>query len=158
MLKDIERSCQFYGLIPLQTPSKFPVMTLSTQRLLTSVSVHAPDKLETLSREFWLSYWSRDEDISTVEVMKKCCESVGFSTENAEKLLALSQTPEIKQQLLATTEEAVNRGAFGAPTFFVQKDASDPEQMYFGGDRFPFVFKQLGLEFKEPYTQCQARL
>ncbi|MDP7357260.1 MAG: DsbA family protein, partial [Pseudomonadales bacterium] len=39
----------------------------------------------------------------------------------------------VKDQLIANTEEAVNRGVFGAPTFFVG------EQMFFGQDRLDFV-------------------
>jgi 2-hydroxychromene-2-carboxylate isomerase len=40
---------------------------------------------------------------------------------------------EIKDALAATTAEAVARGVFGAPTFFVG------DQMFFGQDRLDFV-------------------
>jgi 2-hydroxychromene-2-carboxylate isomerase len=43
----------------------------------------------------------------------------------------------VKDQLIANTEEAVNRGVFGAPTFFVG------EQMFFGQDRLDFVAEAL---------------
>ena len=46
---------------------------------------------------------------------------------------ALAADPEVKTQLVANTEEAVRRGAFGAPTFFVG------ERMFFGQDRLDFV-------------------
>jgi len=45
----------------------------------------------------------------------------------------------VKDQLIANTEEAVNRGVFGAPTFFVG------EQMYFGQDRLDFVTEALSV-------------
>ena len=48
-----------------------------------------------------------------------------------------SADPEVKAQLVATTEEAVARGVFGAPTFFVG------EQMFFGQDRLDFVREAL---------------
>ena len=38
------------------------------------------------------------------------------------------QDPNIKAQLIANTEEAVKRGTFGIPTFFVDDD------IYFGKD------------------------
>ena len=41
--------------------------------------------------------------------------------------------PAIKDQLKANTDEAIRRGAFGSPTFFVGDD------MYFGNDRLPLV-------------------
>jgi 2-hydroxychromene-2-carboxylate isomerase len=39
----------------------------------------------------------------------------------------------VKDKLKATTEQAVSRGVFGAPTFFVG------DQMFFGQDRLHFV-------------------
>ena len=48
-----------------------------------------------------------------------------------------SDIAEVKAQLVATTEEAVARGAFGAPTFFVG------EQLFFGQDRLDFVRQAL---------------
>ena len=43
----------------------------------------------------------------------------------------------VKDQLITNTEKAVNRGVFGAPTFFVN------EQMFFGQDRLDFVTEAL---------------
>ena len=48
-------------------------------------------------------------------------------------LLELAQDPEIKAELRGNTEEAVERGAFGAPTFFVG------DEMFFGQDHLLFV-------------------
>jgi 2-hydroxychromene-2-carboxylate isomerase len=48
-------------------------------------------------------------------------------------VLARSQLPEVKQALILNTEEAVKRGAFGAPTFFVG------DEMFFGQDRLAMV-------------------
>jgi 2-hydroxychromene-2-carboxylate isomerase len=47
----------------------------------------------------------------------------------AEALIAASQTADVKGELIANTEKAVDRGAFGSPTFFVG------DQMFFGKDR-----------------------
>ncbi|MGH8796322.1 MAG: DsbA family protein, partial [Caldimonas sp.] len=51
---------------------------------------------------------------------------------------ALIADPEVKARLVATTEEAVARGVFGAPTTFVGT------QMHFGQDRLDFVREALG--------------
>ena len=48
-------------------------------------------------------------------------------------LSALSSEPMVKDALKAATEAAVQRGVFGAPTFFVA------DQMYWGQDRLDFV-------------------
>jgi 2-hydroxychromene-2-carboxylate isomerase len=49
----------------------------------------------------------------------------------------LVNDPEVKAALVANTEQAVARGAFGAPTMFVG------EQMFFGQDRLDFVREAL---------------
>ena len=54
-----------------------------------------------------------------------------------EKALARTENQEIKDALRRNTDEAVERGAFGAPTFFVGA------QMFFGNDRLMFVERAL---------------
>ena len=46
-----------------------------------------------------------------------------------EKLMARAQQDEVKKKLIELTTDAVNRGAFGSPTFFVGKE------MFFGKDQ-----------------------
>ena len=52
-------------------------------------------------------------------------------------LIAKSQAPEVKAGLLANTERAHARGAFGSPSFFVGDD------LYFGKDRLREVEEAL---------------
>lgn len=50
---------------------------------------------------------------------------------------ALVERDEVKERLKSATEAAVERGVFGAPTFFVG------DQMFFGQDRMDFVEEAL---------------
>lgn len=60
------------------------------------------------------------------EVLSKVgIDATGFMTRISE--------PEVKARLRDTTEEAVARGVFGAPTFFIN------DEMFFGQDRLDFV-------------------
>ena len=68
------------------------------------------------------------------EVVSRIVEKAGL---DARALLEASGDPAVKAELRATTEEAVARGAFGAPTFFVEG------QMFFGNDRLDFVERAL---------------
>jgi 2-hydroxychromene-2-carboxylate isomerase len=54
------------------------------------------------------------------------------------KLLAAADDQAVKDKLRANTEEAVRRGGFGAPTFFVG------DEMFWGNDRLDFVERALG--------------
>ncbi len=60
--------------------------------------------------------------------------SVGL---DGEKLAQMAQDPEIKEVLKKNTAEAVERGAFGAPTFFVGK------KMFWGHDRIMLLEEYL---------------
>jgi 2-hydroxychromene-2-carboxylate isomerase len=48
---------------------------------------------------------------------------------DAAKLFARAQEPEVKAKLIENTQQAVERGAFGSPTFFVGKE------MFFGKEQ-----------------------
>jgi 2-hydroxychromene-2-carboxylate isomerase len=56
---------------------------------------------------------------------------------DAEALLALASDPAVKDKLKQQTQDAVSRGVFGAPTFFVNN------QMFWGQDRLDFVKEAL---------------
>ena len=61
-------------------------------------------------------------------------QAAGF---DPQAVLALASDPQVKESLKAATQEAVERGVFGAPTFFVEG------QMYWGQDRLDFVEQAL---------------
>ena len=63
-------------------------------------------------------------------MLTEICRKTGL---DANAFLAGISQPAIKDALKANTEEAIRRGAFGSPTFFVGED------MYFGNDRLPLV-------------------
>jgi 2-hydroxychromene-2-carboxylate isomerase len=56
---------------------------------------------------------------------------------DAAQIIEATQVPEIKDKLKANTQEAVERGAFGAPTYFIDGE------MHFGQDRLDFVEQAL---------------
>ncbi len=56
---------------------------------------------------------------------------------DAEAILAGTQQPEVKQQLIANVDDAVTRGVFGSPSFFVGTE------LYFGKDRLRDVEEEI---------------
>jgi len=70
--------------------------------------------------------WEEPKEMDDPEVIKSAFEESGF---DAEKLMEQMQDPEVKAKLIANTEEAVERGVFGIPTFFVG------DEMFFGKDK-----------------------
>lgn len=69
----------------------------------------------------------------------------GFSREQAEEILTAAMTDKKwKEELTAKTQEALERGAFGAPFFWVVRDdgrgKTVTEEPFFGSDRYVFTF------------------
>ncbi len=60
----------------------------------------------------------------------------------AESILAGTQLPEVKQQLIANVDDAVARGVFGSPSFFVGGE------LYFGKDRLRDVEEEIAYQKK----------
>ena len=135
---DIRRWAGHYGL-PMDFPDPFPFRTLKTMR--AAMFLKDRGKLEAFTREAFVEYWEEggapkglgetDEDGPVSEVAR----SVGA---DPEEVLAGASTPEAKESLQAATSEAVERGVFGAPAFFVG------EEMFWGNDRLRFVEAALG--------------
>ena len=116
MLKDLLRLSAYSG-VPFKFPSNFPTNSLTAMRALTAAD---PDQRPGLAMKVFQAYWVDDRNISDVGVLTELL---------GEGLLARAADAGIKEELKAVTESAVRRGAFGAPTFFVDGD------MYFGEDR-----------------------
>ena len=70
--------------------------------------------------------WEAGEKMDDPAVVRRVLDAGGL---DGEALLAATQAPEVKAELIANTEAAVARGVFGIPTFFVG------EEMFFGKDR-----------------------
>jgi 2-hydroxychromene-2-carboxylate isomerase len=74
--------------------------------------------------------WAEGLDLGDEAVIDRVATRAGL---DAGELAAGAADPDVKDALRATTDEAVERGVFGAPTFFVG------EEMFFGNDRLHFV-------------------
>lgn len=124
---DMQRFARRYGVTLTMNPH-FPVNTLMCMRLATAAL--DTDQNDTLLRALFEGLWRQERDLSDPEVLGRTLAEAGL---DASDWAARAQTPAVKDALKATTEEAVARGVFGAPTFFVG------EEMFFGQDRLDFV-------------------
>ncbi len=122
MLKDLLRWSQRED-IPFTFSRFFPISSLLPMRLIVGL----PEKTQPVAaRKLFHAYWVEDRNISDPEVLEELFDA---------KTLGRTQEPWVKKVLREQTEEAVERGAFGAPTMFVG------DQMYFGNDRVDFVLE-----------------
>ena len=125
-LTDLQQWANFWG-VPLQFSQAFPLRTVTAQRLL----LIKPELTEGL----YHAAWGDGIDIGDETWLKAFLLEQGY---DAEKLLTGTQSPQIKEQLRANTEEALSRGAFGAPSFYLERPHQEP-QLFWGQDRLQLL-------------------
>jgi 2-hydroxychromene-2-carboxylate isomerase len=125
MGQDIARWAQHYN-IPWRMSSHFPANTIKAMRLI----LVDDGKAEAVALAAFHAMWVEDRDITAEAELRQIAERGGLDGNAA---LAAIEEPRIKEQLRAYTDEAVTRGAFGAPTFVVG------DELYWGNDRLHFV-------------------
>jgi 2-hydroxychromene-2-carboxylate isomerase len=118
--------------VPFRANPHFPINTLLLMR--TAVAAEHAGVFEPFHRAVYPAFWAEEENLGEPEVVARVLEKAGI---DARALLEAAGSPAVKAELRATTEEAVARGAFGAPTFFVEGE------MFFGNDRLDFVERAL---------------
>jgi len=118
--------------VPFGGNSHFPINTLLLMR--TAVAAQRAGVFEPFHRAVYPAFWAEGANLGEPEVIVRVVEKAGL---DASALLEAAGDAAVKAELRATTEEAVARGAFGAPTFFVG------DQMFFGNDRLDFVERTL---------------
>ena len=121
---ELRRFVQKHGLTAFRMNPHFPVNTLKIMR-----GAVAAERLGCAQRyvdTVFASMWERGANMADAQVIAAELQAAGL---DAGALLAATQDAAVKQALLANTEQAHARGAFGAPTFFVG------DEMFFGKDR-----------------------
>ncbi|KAK3592601.1 hypothetical protein CHS0354_001769 [Potamilus streckersoni] len=153
--KDVKRCAQYFQ-VPLNLPKNpaevmFIKGTLTAQRFLTAVDIMNQEKTESVSREFWMRAWNRDEDITEMESLRQVGLKAGMNEAEVQKCLQKITDPEVKDRLKKYTDEALRHGAFGSPTIIAH--VNNQPEMVFGSDRFPILATLLGEKWEGPLTE-----
>jgi len=102
----------------------FPVNTLMIMR--GAVAARTLGIFERYVDEVFRHMWAEPKKMDDPAVLKAALTESGLP---ADRLFELVQAPAVKEELMAITQRAVERGTFGSPTFFVDGE------IYFGKDR-----------------------
>lgn len=128
---ELNRFIAKYGLHQWRMNPKFPFNSVTLQRLLCAVdNTTRLALLEVLLP----AIWQDGIDATDPEAIGPVLMDAGFE---AADLLMSTQAPAVKQALMDNTEQAVERGAFGIPTFFVGTE------MFFGKERLSQIEDEL---------------
>jgi 2-hydroxychromene-2-carboxylate isomerase len=126
---DLQRFARRYG-VPFAYNPDFPINTLLLMRGATGLQLREPDRFKAYVDAVFHAMWVEPRNLNDPATVGAVLHEAGF---DAQAVLALANDQATKDQLKATTQEAVARGVFGAPTMFVG------EQMFWGQDRLDFV-------------------
>jgi 2-hydroxychromene-2-carboxylate isomerase len=106
----------------------FPVNTLMLMR--GAVAAQFEGMFEPYFRAAFHHMWEEPKKMDDLEVFRAAFKSSGI---DIDRLIARAQQDDVKKRLIDLTTDAVKRGAFGSPTFFVGKE------MFFGKDQLRVV-------------------
>ena len=130
---DMQRWSEYYH-IPMQMNPHFPMNTLTLMRILTGVQLLHLEKFEQVLKLLFDAMFGTPQNLNEPTVLAEVLKPSGFSVED---IMSMVQSDVVKQKLITETEQAIQRGIFGAPTFFVG------DEMYWGQDRLHFVEQTL---------------
>lgn len=126
---DLRRWASFWN-VPLNFPANHPLRSVLALR-----AALCSGDLRRATFALYRAYWVTGRDISHPSELQEILTEAGF---DGEKLLREASGDAAKQELRARTTEAVSRGVFGAPAFFLDGE------MYWGQDRLDQLAAKLG--------------
>lgn len=125
---ETKRFIERHGITRFQPNPFFPVNTLTVMR--GAVAALRLGLFDRYVDEMFRHMWSEKKKLDDPEVLRGAFVA---SRIDADAILSLSQTREVKDELLANTQRSVERGTFGSPTFYVGSE------IFFGKDKLADV-------------------
>ncbi len=130
---ETQRWLKRYPVEAYERNPHFPVNTLMMMR--GAVFASDKDYYEAYVNAMFACMWAVPRKMDEIEVFAAALDEFSLPKDD---ILAGIQMPEVKQQLIDSTNAAVERGAFGSPTFFVG------DEIYFGKDTLRDVEELVG--------------
>ena len=129
---EIKRFIAKHAITQFKFNPFFPVNTLPIMR--GAVAAQALGCFAPYVDAMFSAMWEQGRNLNEATEVLAVLQNAGL---DAKSLLEGAQDPEVKAQLMANTQHAFERGAFGSPTFFVG------DQMFFGKDRLADVEQEI---------------
>jgi 2-hydroxychromene-2-carboxylate isomerase len=130
--KDLNDWSKSRGL-DIKMPKVFPVNSVKAMR--GSFFFQDEGNIEDYLDAVFYAYWTEGKDISDDDILKSIVNKLDGSEE---EYFDFIKSPEAKERLISNTQELIDRGGFGSPTFFLNDD-----DMYFGNDRIQLLKEKL---------------
>jgi len=129
---ETDRFLRRHGITRYRRNPYFPVNTLRIMR--GAVAAQMLGIFERYVDEVYRHMWAEPRKMDEPDVIRAAFEESGLP---ADDLFGAIERPDVKQKLIVNTENAVARGVFGSPSFFVGNE------LFFGKDRLREVEEEI---------------
>jgi len=136
---ETRRFLERHGIDDYRPNPHFPVNTLQIMR--GAIVARREECFERYVDEVYRHMWAEPKKMDDPKVILAALEESALP---GEKIIASLQEPDVKAELLANTEDAVRRGVFGSPSFFVG------DELFFGKDRLRDVELEIDAQKGKP--------
>ncbi len=129
---ETERFVKKYNITRFKMNPYFPINTLHIMR--GAIYAKHQGIFTNYVDVMYRCMWEQELDMSNPEVIAQELKNAGLP---ANEIIAGTQNPEIKQELIDNTNASVKRGTFGSPTFYVV------DEIFFGKDKLGDVEEEI---------------
>ena len=126
---DLQRWAKLWN-IPVQMNPYFPINTLMLMRLITAVQLYQPDSFQRVLTALFDAMFGHPRNLNDATELMNLALELGFEVAQVQAWL---EDEKVKSELKVITQEAIDRGVFGAPSWFVD------DELYWGVDHLYFV-------------------
>lgn len=120
--------------IPVQMNPYFPINTLNLMRIISAVQIYQPENFQKILNGLFDAMFGNPRNLNDINELANVAQGLGLEITQVQAWLADEQ---VKAQLKQVTEQAIARGVFGAPTWFVD------DEIFWGIDHLHFLEMQL---------------
>ena len=139
---ETQRFIRRHNITTFRSNPFFPVNTLMLMR--GAVATQFEGMFEPYFRAAYHHMWEEPKKMDDPEIFRNAFVSSGI---DIDRLIARAQGDDVKKRLIDLTNDAVSRGAFGSPTFFVGKE------MFFGKDQLRDVEESIVEQIGQPASK-----
>jgi carboxymethylenebutenolidase len=131
---ELKRWRDFLGLPLNLEPKFFPADAEPSSRLIVAASQLSTDAAMTLTGAVLRACWAEERNVADPDTLHAILRENGF---DPEAIARHAQSPQVKAAYEAYTQDAIDKGVFGAPTYIVDGE------LFWGQDRLDFVERAL---------------
>jgi len=133
-MMELKRWRSVLGMPLTLEPKFFPTNPEPASLLIIAATRLGPHPAMALAGAILRGCWVEDKDVGDAATLRGIMVDAGF---DADVLMRLASSADVRADYEANTQEAIDRGVFGAPTYIID------DELFWGQDRLDFVERAL---------------